>query len=236
MKAVLLLWFATCLAGCAALAPQPDLLLLGEQHDAPSHQALHRQVVEDLAGRGQLAALALEMADDGHDTRGLPRNASEDQVRQALAWDEAGWPWAAYAPVVMAAVHAGVPVFGANLPMPRLAASMDQPAWDTRVPPAALEAQRQAVRDGHCGLLPESQVPRMARAQVARDAQMAGVLRRLAQPGRTVVLVTGQHHADTAVGIPLDLRDSGLRVESRIWPAQPPQKDYCAELKARMKH
>lgn len=231
-----LLWMTTCcLAGCAAFAPLPDVLLLGEQHDAPSHQAMHRDVVAGLAARGRLAALALEMAEDGHDTRGLQPGATEAQVRQALAWDEQGWPWAAYAPAVMAAVRAGVTVAGANLGTKGLSSAMGQPAWDTRIPATALASQREAVREGHCGLLPESQVPRMARAQVARDEQMAAVLRRLAQPGRTVVLLTGQRHADPEVGVPLHLRGAGLSVQSRIWPSQPPQKDYCAELEQHMK-
>ena len=45
-----------------ALLPA-DLILLGEQHDADAHQQLQRAVVQDLAGRGQLAALAIEMAE-----------------------------------------------------------------------------------------------------------------------------------------------------------------------------
>ena len=61
------------LAGCAtpvhdarqrldSLLPA-DALLLGEQHDADAHQGIQRAVVEELARRGQLAALALEMAE-----------------------------------------------------------------------------------------------------------------------------------------------------------------------------
>ena len=39
----------------AALQPF-DVLLLGEQHDAPAHQELEREAVQTLAARGQLAA------------------------------------------------------------------------------------------------------------------------------------------------------------------------------------
>ena len=45
-------------ARLAALLPA-DVLLIGEQHDAPEHQQLQRQVVEWLAARGELAALAV---------------------------------------------------------------------------------------------------------------------------------------------------------------------------------
>ena len=119
-------------AGCATPAPlgaaaqarlatllPADALLLGEQHDAPAHQQLQRQAVQWLAARGQLAALALEMAEQGRSTAGLPRDASEADVQRALAWRDAGWPWQTYRPVVMAAVRAGVPVLGANLPAAR---------------------------------------------------------------------------------------------------------------------
>ena len=36
-----------------------DAILLGEQHDAPDHQRLHRVVVETLASQQKLTALAL---------------------------------------------------------------------------------------------------------------------------------------------------------------------------------
>ena len=106
-------------AGCATPAPlgaaaqarlatllPADALLLGEQHDAPAHQQLQRQAVQWLAARGELAALALEMAEQGRSTAGLPRDASEADVQHALAWRDAGWPWKTYRLVVMAAVRA----------------------------------------------------------------------------------------------------------------------------------
>ena len=37
-----------------------DVLLLGEQHDAVAHRRVQQGLVATLAGRGQLAALALE--------------------------------------------------------------------------------------------------------------------------------------------------------------------------------
>ena len=76
----------------AALLPA-DVILLGEQHDAPDHQYLERAVVLELARRGRLAALAIEMAEQGHSTAGLPRGASEAAVQAALRWNDAGWPW-----------------------------------------------------------------------------------------------------------------------------------------------
>ena len=245
-------------ARLAALLPA-DALLVGEQHDAPEHQQLQRQIVDWLAARGDLAALAMEMAERPHTTAGLPRDASESAVRAALAWDEAGWPWATYGPVVMAAVRAGVPVLGANLPAARQREAMRDAALDARLPPAALAEQQQRMRDGHCGLLPESQIGPMTRVQIARDIAMADTVRAARQPGRTVLLVAGNGHVHRALGVPLhlppDLTAKVLSAQSGqaqaaidsevtdtlpahtsgadlLWPTPPvPPRDYCAELR-----
>ncbi|RYF27772.1 MAG: hypothetical protein EOO33_03235 [Comamonadaceae bacterium] len=184
-----------------ALLPT-DVLLIGEQHDAPDHQRLQRQAVQALAERHQLAALVMEMADAGRSTDGLPRQASPGQVQQALAWQDNAWPWERYAPVVMAAVQAGVPVLGGNLPRPAMRDAMRDSRWDAHLPGDALRRQYQALRDGHCGLLPESQIPGMARIQIARDASMARVAAAAQQPGRVVVLVAGSGHVVRSLGIP----------------------------------
>ena len=259
-------------AGCATPAPlgadgqarlatllPADALLLGEQHDAPAHQQLQRQAVQWLAARGELAALALEMAEQGRSTAGLPRDASEADVQHALAWRDAGWPWNTYRPVVMAAVRAGVPVLGANLPAARQREAMRDAALDARLPPAALAEQQQRVRDGHCGLLPESQIGPMTRVQIARDIAMADTVRAARQPGRTVLLVAGNGHVHRALGVPLhlppDLTTKVLSAQSGqaqaaidsevtdtlpahtsgadlLWPTPPvPPRDYCAELR-----
>lgn len=259
-------------AGCATPAPlgaaaqarlatllPADVLLLGEQHDAPAHQQLQRQAVQWLAARGELAALALEMAEQGRSTAGLPRHASESQVQHALAWRDAGWPWQTYRPVVMAAVRAGVPVLGANLPAARQREAMRDAALDARLPPAALQEQQQRMRDGHCGLLPESQIGPMTRVQIARDIAMADTVRAARQPGRTVLLVAGNGHVHRALGVPLhlppDLTTKVLSAQSGqaqaaidsevtdtlpahtsgadlLWPTPPvPPRDYCAELR-----
>lgn len=228
-----------------ALGPA-DVLLLGEQHDATEHQDLQRQSVEALAARGQLAALALEMAESGHDTARLPADASEAQVRSALAWNEKVWPWAPYAPVVMRAVRAGVPVLGANLPRARMKAAMADVSLDVQLKPEAIAAQRQAVREGHCDLLPAAQIEPMTRVQIARDREMARTAARAVQPGRTVLLVAGSAHADKALGVPQHL-PTELRVRSvamvagegersaydAVWrtPALE-RKDHCEALKA----
>lgn len=183
----------------------PTWLLLGEQHDADAHQALAAAAVRVLAARGALAAVVLEMAERGHDTGALPRTADEDTVRGALAWNDAGWPWQRYGPVVMAAVRAGVPVHGGNLPRTRHRAVMADPGWDRLLAPDWLEALRWLMDTSHCGMLPASQWSPMARIQIARDDSLAETLWALRSPGRTVLLVTGAQHARRTQGVPVHL-------------------------------
>ena len=191
-------------ARLAALLPT-DALLIGEQHDAPEHQQLQRQVVQWLAERGALAAVAMEMAERGHSTAGLPSDASAAQVRRALAWDDAGWPWKRYGLVVMSAVRAGVPVLGANLPRTQMQAAMQDATLDTRLPPVMLAEQERRIREGHCNALPETQIRPMTRIQIARDRAMADTLTAARQSGRTVLLVAGNGHVQRGLGVPAHL-------------------------------
>jgi uncharacterized iron-regulated protein len=223
-RVVLLIIAALC--GCAS----PDVMLLGEQHDAAEHHIRQARMVQELAARGHLAALAIEMAEQGRTTVGLPVDATEEQVRAALAWDDTGWPWTAYAPSIMAAVRAGAPVVGANLPRSQMRAAMADEKLDALLAAPALAAQREAIRAGHCGLLPESQIAPMTRIQIARDRAMAATLDQAASRGKTVVLISGAGHADPALGVPQHLR-ANRRVQSIVLPAQPPQRDYCEQLR-----
>lgn len=233
-------------AGLEAVLPA-DALILGEQHDAAEHQRIEQQVVALLAAKGVLAAVALEMADTGASTSTLKPSATEQQVRNALNWNDKGWPWAAYGPAVMTAVRAGVPVLGANLPRAQMPASMADGQLDTRLPGPALKAQQQLIRIGHCKLLPESQITPMTRIQIAKDITMANTLAQAALPGKTVLLLAGSGHADRLLGVPqhlpADLKAKAIRLRAgtagtespeafdAVWatPALP-EKDYCEGL------
>lgn len=233
---VLLALAAVLVAACTAWQPPAaDVLLLGEVHDDPDHHHRHRQVVETLAAQGRLAALALEMADTGVSTQGLPASASEGEVRSALRWHEQGWPWAAYGPAVMAAVRSGVPVLGANLPRAQMRQAMQDETIDSTLDPQALRAQREAVRAGHCDLLPPAQLPGMVRVQLARDRAMAQAVAGRVEPGKTVVLLAGAAHVDPQLGVPRHL-PAALRAESVAWPrsGQAPAGDPCTALREQL--
>jgi uncharacterized iron-regulated protein len=261
MRSLLAALLSLVLGACAAPTQMPDVaaridsllpadvVLVGEQHDAPEHQQIHRELIEALAARGVLAGVALEMAAQGTSTAALPRNAPESDVQAALRWPDEDWPWAPYAPAIMSAVRAGVPVAGANLPRTSMRNAMAETALDTLLPGPALKAQQQAIRQGHCDLLPESQIAPMTRIQIARDRAIAQTIANLRVPGKTVVLLAGANHVDRGVGVPLHL-PAGLKVTTlalragsadddarksgfdSTWVTPPvPPKDYCADVR-----
>jgi uncharacterized iron-regulated protein len=258
---------AALLGACAVASPAPaeldgllptPLLLLGELHDAPEHQALQRDTVRQLSSRGALAAVVMEMVEQGRSTAGLPASASETQVRQALDWtgerNTGAWPWSTYGPVVMAAVGAGVPVLGGNLPRAQMRPAMADAALDASLPAEALQRQREAIREGHCNLLPDTQIAPMTRIQLARDRSMAQTAVTSIAPGRTVLLIAGNGHVQRDLGVPRHLppgqphrvvialaRDASASAVAnpmqadRIWITPPrPEKDHCAEMKQQM--
>jgi uncharacterized iron-regulated protein len=231
------------------LPAHAPVVLLGEQHDADEHQELARLSVVRLAQAPGLSALVLEMADDGTNTTGLPFNATEAQVRDRLRWNDAGWPWQRYGPVVMQAVQLGVPVVGANLPRSAMVEVMRDEQWDARVPSGVLADHRARMVDSHCGLLPASQVPGMARIQIARDARMAQTAERWLRPGKAVLLLAGAEHVKRDRGIPLFWAEALAQQAHVVWmragkphtdakgvadatwatPATP-ERDHCAEM------
>lgn len=257
---------AAALAGCASKGdaarnwneqlqawPDASIVLLGEQHDAPAHQAWQQSSVEQLAAQGRLAALVIEMAPRAASTATLRSDAGEEDVQQALRWHEAAWPWQRYRGVVMAAVRAGVPVLGGNLPRTAMGEAMRDEKLDAHLPAAGWQRQLNAIRDGHCGLLPESQLPAMARVQLARDASLAQAALSAMQPGKSVLLVAGRGHVLRSVGIPTWLpATAGAKVAiaqsgteqftqggdadwlQRTEPLL--EKDHCAELRERFRN
>ena len=226
-----------------------DVLLVGEQHDAPEHQQIEQQVVAELAQRGMLAAVALEMADAGTSTDRLLPSSSDEQVRLALRWKDNAWPWSAYGPAVMTAVRAGVMVLGANLPGNQMRDRMADSKLDTMLPGPALKAQQQGIRTGHCNLLPETQITPMTRIQIAKDISMASTLSQAAVPGKVVVLLSGTGHADRFLGVPQHLNpdfkvkvirlnagpvtggDKATAYDMAWVTLALPEKDYCEGLR-----
>lgn len=226
--AACIVWLAIGSAGAAPaiqLKPTPAALehvmlgrwviLLGETHDNAVQQALRISALRQFVASGARPALALEQFD-------LDRQADIDRARRERPRDAAylidragadpGWNWNYYRPFVELALQYDLPIVAANLSRNDAmrvavegwsalfdAETRDQLKLD-RLPADLHQKQLQAVRTGHCNLLPAGQEEPLARAQVARDIIMARAIRPYLGTG--VVLLAGNGHVRRDIGVP----------------------------------
>ena len=226
-------------------------VLVGEKHDNPDHHALQLWLLRALQGRRVQGSLLLEMLQPEQQAlvdkvQGQPLPAD---LPKALAWQE-GWDWQLYGPIVREALQQRVPLLAANLSPGEMRQAYRQPASLTGArsdAPAVKAALLQQVRAGHCGMLPESQLPAMLAVQQQRDRRMAERLLSAPQPA---LLFAGAYHVRKDLGIPLHLADLGASGESKVlllaevgeqvepgeadyvwYTAATPAQDYCAQFR-----
>lgn len=237
----------------------PRYLLLGEVHDHAEGHRLRLAALQAHVEAGGRPAIAMEQFDT---TAQAALSAAQGRCVEdaaciiAAAGTPEGWDWAHYAPVIALAQRYGLPLLAANLSRASAASLVHgkpaggaegarlQRALAASPPEEVLALQTEAVRDAHCGLLPEALLPRMARAQIARDQVMAEVLR---EAGRPVVLLAGNGHVRRDIGVPRWLPAEGVEAVAYSEGASPPgwydrdvrvpplpREDACAALRAAM--
>jgi len=273
---VLAAWLGACTTG-GPLGGWDDRLrgdavvLLGEVHDNAEQHRLRLAALQRAFASGWRPAIAMEQFDREHqadiDRARLERPGDAQHLIDAAAPPASrvggGWNWAFYRPFVELALRYDVPLIAANLSNADTskivrggyAAVFDEAtiaALRLGVPIAAelQSAQEREIDAGHCHALPPSSWPRMARAQFARDAVMADVLRQAASSG-SVVLLAGNGHVRRDIGAPrwlgtvehkvfaigyLEVTDDSTPVTAfdavvRTAPAE--RADPCAEFQKR---
>lgn len=211
--------------------------LLGELHDNP---ALHRLRLDwlqrssatrrftiameqfDVVKEQQLAAAATAIRARRARYPELSLAPLARELAEAGGFSFSGWQWPLYEPVLELALSRNLPLVAANLSTREAAAiargeqestSSDyRPVGWTEADQATMAA---AIRDGHCGLLPESAVPALVRAQLARDQTMATAMHKAARDtGLPVILLAGNGHVRADIGVPRHLRE--LEPDARI--------------------
>tara|TARA_R110002072_G_scaffold11431_8_gene51658 strand:- start:4651 stop:5658 length:1008 start_codon:yes stop_codon:yes gene_type:complete len=205
-----------------------DFILLGERHDHPDQHRLQAWLVSRLVELGRRPTLAWEMLPQDR-TPALDRYTGTaagfgDFVNWTQVW---GDNWALYQPIAEAALAADAPQVGADLTRQQKKAvgqtgfaalgraeaqrlGLTQPFLD-----GAEARLRDSIAQAHCGLLPETALPAMAKVQRARDAAMAdALLAARTRDGGPVVLIAGNGHVapDYAVGWYLRQRAPELKV------------------------
>jgi len=205
------------------------LALLGEVHDNPEAHRLRAAVLQRACDAGWRPALVMEQFD-------IDRQADIDRSRRERPGDarhlvaqaagvRSGWNWALYEPVIALALRHELPLRAGNLPRAQ-AARLVREGFDAvfdaaRVTSLGLDvpadaawqaAQEREIDAGHCGALPANLWPGMARAQFARDAVMAQLMREHGRDG--AVLLAGNGHVRRDIGVPRWLGDVSTRVLS----------------------
>ena len=187
-------------------------VLLGEKHDTPDHHRLQKSIVDELAANKLLSQVAFEMMDTSVQARletiQAQDIASLDELKQYLDWDEEGWDWSFYGPLLFDVLQARIEIDAANISSETMMRVYREPLADeiAEVLDTAIVDQLNAdIDESHCGLLPASQFPAMVRVQQVRDHQMALAL--TSSPSSTTdegisVLIAGNYHIRQDLGVP----------------------------------
>lgn len=196
------------------------IVLLGEVHDNPVQHRLRLEVLRRAFEAGWRPAIAMEQFDREQqvaiERARMERPLDADYLIEEAATEHGksinGWNWEYYRPYVALALQYRVPLLAANLSRRDAQKvielgysavfddSMEHLLGLDRQRPSLLEAQEKEIDLGHCHALRRELLPAMARAQAARDAVMAGVLREHGAQG--VVLLAGDGHARRDIGVP----------------------------------
>jgi uncharacterized iron-regulated protein len=201
----------------AAQMQRRPVVLLGEIHDNAEQHAVRAQALARLLRAGARPALAFEQFDrqvqaDIDRVSNQAPAAGVDRVDQLVALGDPRWNWKLYRPLLELAVQYQLRIVAANLSRAdamRVSkegfGALFDPAEQHQLgldalPADLLLAQQQAVDEGHCHQMPASELPALARAQIARDATLAQSIHPYLQGG--VVLLTGNGHVRRDIGVP----------------------------------
>lgn len=230
-------------------------VIVGEQHDNSDHHGLQLWLLQALSERRDQGSLLLEMLTPDQQPRvdqvriQLKITGWPDDLPQVLAW-QSGWDWKLYGPIVRFALAQPYPLLAANLNGAEIRKiyTLAPALSGTRSNSDSVRTELlEQIRESHCGLLPESQMPAMLAVQQQRDRRMAERL--LAAPTPSL-LFAGTYHARKDVGVPVHLLDLGAShgtlvlilaeqgvevapgAADYVWYTAPrPEQDYCAQLR-----
>ena len=235
-----------------AVAPR---VLVGEQHDNPDHHALQLWLLRELAKQRPQGSLLMEMLNPDQQAKVDAAQAASRAGHppadpyQALAW-QANWDWGVYGALINYALRQPYPLLPANLDRSQIMQIYKQRPTLNGEASTAQQVQTtllEDIRQSHCGLLPESQMPAMLAVQQQRDRRMA---ERLMAAPTPALLLAGAFHVRKDLGVPLHLQDLGagqgnavlilaeagktVTAESAdyVWyTAAQPEEDHCAQLR-----
>lgn len=195
-----------------------EVVLIGEKHDNPDHHVLEKRILSEFAE--QPVEVVFEMLDDGqsHLLAKVRPGDKGNNLKQNLQWNDKGWQWDAYGPLIELAVSNGHKLVAGNLSreqVKRIYKSGSEALMADKRLSSALkvdEGVKQTllteIYEQHCKMMPRETLSPMLSIQLARDARMASAIDNAEAP--RVVLVAGAYHVrkDSAVPLHLKIMDS----------------------------
>ena len=196
-------------------------VLVGEQHDNPDHHALQLWLSRELAARRPQGSVLMEMLNPNQQAKVEQAQAETRAGRAptdtfaALAW-QPGWDWGLYGALVQYQLRQPYPLLSANLDRAEIMQIYQQrPTLQghASTAKAVQDKLREDIRESHCGLLSDSQIPAMLAVQQQRDRRMA---ERLAAAPQPAMLLAGAFHVRKDLGVPLHLADLGAGEDNAV--------------------
>lgn len=220
-------------------------ILLGEKHDNPDHHRLQRSILQRLEASGTLELVSFEMLDQSQqaalDTVSVADHGTDEALRAHLQWDDTGWDWSFYGPMLRDMLRSRVLLRAGNVSREQMLTVYGGgplPAVDGVLDADQLAQLTREIDESHCGMLPSSQFESMVRVQQARDASMARSLLVENAAGAVPanasqrVLITGNYHARRDLGVPNYLLGQGDVLSLGILEVDPESVDPLGYVQA----
>ncbi|CAM3647443.1 ChaN family lipoprotein [Polynucleobacter antarcticus] len=199
-------------AGPQSPAEKVRIYLLGEIHDNPQSLSQRLAFINVLIERGQQPVLLMEQFDRENQAAldlALATCADTDCVIKKVGGS--GWNWDLYIPFIQLALDKKATMQVANLSNSDVRkvvfegfSAVYDPQFIKRyqldqLPPKLIKAQTIAIKDGHCGMLPEKAIAPMVQGQIARDVWMAYLIQNA--KSNPVILIAGNGHVRKDAGV-----------------------------------
>jgi uncharacterized iron-regulated protein len=192
---------------------QAAIVLVGERHDNPDHQALELWIMQVLADRRAQGSLLMEMLNPGQQSKvdeitAAFKSTDPANIPTALEWQD-GWDWALYGPIVRYALGQPYPLLSANLSPDEICAIYSHQPTLTGThssAPAVRELLQAHIGDAYDHRLPEESLPGLLAVQQQRHRCMA---QRLLVAPAPALLFASAYHVRKDIGVPLHLLDLG---------------------------
>lgn len=158
----------------------------------------------------------------------VPRPRKPRDFARMLKWSKSGWPdFEIYAPIIKQALYEQLVIVPASVSRSfsrrlskegEVALSNGEAERLGLATPLAASLNKDLeteILDSHCGLIPQSAIPRMSFIQRFRDATMADSLLSVAT-GKGGILIAGNGHVRRDRGVPWYLEQRGVPANSIV--------------------